>query len=115
MTTLINRDELARAIETGAVTVVDTLPSSYYDQQHLPNAVNLVEDEVADRAATLLADKATAVVTYCSNPACGNSSAVARRLEQLGYTNVRRYKGGIQDWVEAEMPTQTSQTTTGNA
>jgi hypothetical protein len=31
------------------------------------------------------------VVTYCSNPACGNIKAVARRLEKLGYGDVRTY------------------------
>ncbi len=112
MTALISRDDLVAAIDTGTVTVVDALPGSYYDQQHLPGAVNLVEDDVADRATNLVPDKATAVVTYCSNESCGNSAAVAHRLEQLGYTNVRKYAGGIQDWVEAGLPVETGQPAT---
>ena len=101
MTTLISRDDLRAAIEAGAVTVVDALPESYYAQQHLPGALNLVEEDVADRAAALLPDKNAAIVTYCSNPSCGNSQAVASLLTNLGYTNVRKYREGIQDWVEA--------------
>jgi rhodanese-related sulfurtransferase len=31
---------------------------------------------------------------------------VAARLEVLGYTDVRKYADGIQDWVEAGLPTQ---------
>jgi rhodanese-related sulfurtransferase len=106
MTTLISREELWEAIDAGAVTVVDALPESYYAQQHLPGALNLVEQDVTERAAELLPDRTAAVVTYCSNPACGNSQAVASRLEQLGYRNVRKYREGIQDWVAAELPTE---------
>ncbi|GAB2489908.1 rhodanese-like domain-containing protein [Streptosporangium sandarakinum] len=106
MTALISRDELRAAIETGTVVVVDALGGDYYAQQHLPGALALVENEVADRAAGLLPDKDAAIVTYCSNPACGNSEAVARRLTGLGYTNVRKYREGIQDWVEAGLPVE---------
>ena len=106
MTALISRDDLREAIASGVVTVVDALPESYYAQIHLPGAVNLVEDDVADRATELLPEPDAAIVTYCSNISCGNSQAVASRLEQLGYTDVRKYREGIQDWVEAGLPTE---------
>jgi rhodanese-related sulfurtransferase len=31
---------------------------------------------------------------------------VARTLTRLGYTDVRKYREGIQDWVEAGLPTE---------
>jgi rhodanese-related sulfurtransferase len=108
MTALISRDELREALQAQRVTLVDALPASYYDQQHLPGAVNLVEDEVAERASALLPDRTATVVTYCSNAACSNSKAVAQRLERLGYTDVRTYREGIQDWVEAGLPVESS-------
>jgi rhodanese-related sulfurtransferase len=104
MTALITRDELRAAIDAGTVVVLDTLPASYYEQMHLPGALNLVESDVDTLAATLVPDKATPVVTYCSNASCGNSQAVATRLEKLGYTDVRKYRDGIQDWAEAGLP-----------
>ena len=108
LTTSIDRTELQALLATGTVTLVDALPQSYFDQQHLPGAVNLVADEVDTRAAIVLPDRGATVVTYCSNPACGNSKAVARRLETLGYADVRTYPGGIQDWVEAGLPIETT-------
>ena len=105
MTTLITRDELRVAIDARAVTVVDALGGDYYAKQHLPGAIPLVEDDVADRAGVLLPDRAAAIVTYCSNPACPNSGRVAARLTALGYTNVRKYPEGIEDWVAADLPT----------
>ncbi|WP_433431425.1 rhodanese-like domain-containing protein [Nonomuraea sp. CA-141351] len=106
MTALITREELKAAIDAGAVTVVDALGGDYYAKQHLPGAIPLVEAEVADRAAELLPDKNAPIVTYCSNPACNNSQAVATLLERLGYTNVRKYREGIEDWAAADLPLQ---------
>lgn len=107
MTALITRDELRAEIEAGTVTVVDALPERYWVQQHLPGALNLVADDVDAKADALLPDKGATIVTYCSNRSCGNSQAVASRLEQLGYRNVRKYRDGIQDWVDAGLPTET--------
>ena len=101
MIALITRPELEQLVAADAVTLVDALPASYYAKAHLPGALNLVESDVEARAAELLPDKDAAIVTYCSNEACGNSQAVANRLHKLGYTNVRKYREGIQDWVEA--------------
>ncbi|MEU7748750.1 rhodanese-like domain-containing protein [Nonomuraea sp. NPDC049158] len=102
----ITRDELRATL--GTVTLLDTLGGAYYDQQHLPGAIALVESEVAERAPALLPDKDAPIVTYCTNPACNNSKAVARRLTALGYTNVRRYVEGIEDWVTAGLPVESS-------
>lgn len=85
---------------------MDALPESYYNQQHLPGAINLVADDVDTRAAQLLPDKNAPIVTYCSNPACANSGEVATKLTNLGYTDVRKYGDGIQDWIDAGLPTE---------
>ncbi len=108
MTELISRTDLEALVATGDVVLVDALPASYYDQTHLPAAINLVESDVDAQAARLLPDKSAPIVTYCSNEACTNSQAVATRLERLGYTSVRKYREGIQDWVAAGNPTESS-------
>ncbi|MGF6889143.1 rhodanese-related sulfurtransferase [Nocardia sp. GAS34] len=104
MTTLITRDELAKEIEAGSVIVLDALGGEYYAKAHLPGALALVEAEVESGAAQLLPDRAAAIVTYCSNVACPNSQNVATKLERLGYTNVRKYREGIEDWTKAGLP-----------
>ena len=43
-------------------------------------------------------------MTYCSNTACPNSGIAALKLAKLGYTNVRKYAEGKQDWSEAGLP-----------
>ncbi|MBW8805105.1 MAG: sulfurtransferase [Catenulispora sp. 13_1_20CM_3_70_7] len=104
MTTLITRAELQAAIEDGSATVLDALAGAYWERQHLPGAIPVHAEDVEKVHAELLPDRDALIVTYCSNPACGNSQDVATKLERLGYTNVRKYREGIEDWAAAGLP-----------
>lgn len=109
MTATIDRETLRAGLAAGDLVLVDALPESYYTTRHLPGALNLVAEDVSAKAPALLPDKAAAIVTYCSNPACANSGQVAAQLERLGYIDVRKYAAGIEDWVAAGLPTETGQ------
>lgn len=104
MAKTITRDELTAVIDAGAVTVIETLRDEHYAQGHLPGAIHIHFEAVADKAPELLPDKDAAIVTYCSNTACRNSEAAANQLTATGYTNVRKYAEGKQDWEEAGLP-----------
>ena len=108
MTALITRDELKAAIGAGIVTVVDALGGDYYAKQHLPGALALAPGDVDALAPAVLPDKGAAIVTYCTGPSCPNSGQVADRLTVLGYAHVRKYRGGIEDWVAAGLPTESA-------
>ena len=73
MTTLITREQLYAEIEAGAVTVVDALGGDSYAKQHLPGAIPLVEDDVADHASTLLPDRAAPIRSGSSFVGLGTS------------------------------------------
>ncbi|HEX7159846.1 MAG TPA: rhodanese-like domain-containing protein [Trebonia sp.] len=108
MTALISRDDLKAGIDAGTVTVVDALGGDYYAKQHLPGAVALAPGQVDALASSVLPDRDAAIVTYCTGPSCPNSGQVADRLTALGYANVRKYREGIEDWVGAGLPTESS-------
>jgi rhodanese-related sulfurtransferase len=46
----------------------------------------------------LPADKNALVVAYCGGPACNAYKEGAKAAEELGYTNVKHFKGGISGW-----------------
>lgn len=63
----ITREELRAKIERGGgFVLVDTLGAEYYEQSHLPGAINLPLEEI-DRATEVLPDKSAEVVVYCMN------------------------------------------------
>ena len=102
----IDHDGVRALVDAGTATVVEALPAPYYEDAHLPTALNLPHDS-DDRSITeMLPDRDATVVVYCSNLACQNSTILSRRLVQLGYTDVREYEGGKEDWITAGLPTE---------
>ncbi|MFB7591091.1 MULTISPECIES: rhodanese-like domain-containing protein [Streptomyces] len=102
----ISRDELKKKIDENLVTVLEALPAQYYNDKHLPGALNLPHDQVDALAPTLLPNKDAEIAVYCANSPCPNSGIAADRLVELGYTNVFEYYEGKDDWVEAGLPTE---------
>jgi rhodanese-related sulfurtransferase len=101
----VSLDDLREKIEQGEEFVlVDALSLISYAASHLPGAVHIPPDLVDERAPRRIPDLDTEVVVYCSNPDCESSVAVAARLVELGYTNVRHYPGGKREWIEAGLP-----------
>jgi len=100
----ITREELSDALDKGTVTVVDALPAAPYGQRHLPGALNLVAEDPDERVRAVLPDPAAAVVTYSTDADCARGPELAARLRDLGYTDVREYRDGIEDWVAAGLP-----------
>ncbi len=104
----ITRGELLARLERGERPIlVEALPPMYFEQAHLPGAINLPHDRVEELAPALLPDRSALIITYCSNRACPNSGIAARHLGRLGYTNVFAYEAGKQDWIEAGLPVET--------
>jgi rhodanese-related sulfurtransferase len=69
MVATISRDDLKRKIDRGEqFLLVETLPAATYHHAHLPGAINLPPDQVAQLAPTLLPDKASDIVVYCAKP-----------------------------------------------
>lgn len=108
MTATITRDELKARIDRGGITVLEALPVSYWESEHLPGAVAFPLDDIDGQAARLLPDKSAPIAVYCSNAACNNSHVVVARLGHLGYTNVFRYTDGKEDWIRAGLPVESA-------
>lgn len=104
MTHLITRDELRELVDANAAIVVETLPASYFEDAHIPGAINIPHTQVRELAPGLLPDKDALIIAYCANLPCPNSEVAATVLGKLGYTNVREYAEGKDDWREAGLP-----------
>jgi rhodanese-related sulfurtransferase len=65
----IDRDELKKKIDRGDhFKLVETLAEEKFHKAHLPGAVNLPPDRIAELARTLLPDKAAEIIVYCASP-----------------------------------------------
>ena len=66
MTASIGREELKAKIDSwGDVVLVETLDPEYYEDAHLPGALNLPPDQIGELAPQILPDKDANIVVYC--------------------------------------------------
>ncbi|WP_277213398.1 ArsR/SmtB family transcription factor [Isoptericola croceus] len=97
----IGRDELRRRLHDGSVTLLDVRPAEEYASGHLPGAVSIPYDQLADRLDELPAD--TEVVAYCRGPYCVLAHDAVRVLRDRGRV-VRRLADGVLEWEAARLP-----------
>jgi rhodanese-related sulfurtransferase len=103
----IEREELrlkrARALGDH-VKLVMCLGEWEFLAKHIPGSVHFKTPE--EMLAGL--QKNDEIIVYCSNPDCLASLAAYHRLVEHGYSNVRRYAGGLVDWEDAGLPLEGS-------
>src|SRR6266699_3019012 len=98
---LISRDELKRKLERkDQFKLVMALGTWEYRAKHIPHSTHFLA--LQDAGASLAQDDE--IVVYCSTSACPASVFTYEYLVHHGYKHVRRYAGGILDWVEAGYP-----------
>ena len=75
--------------------ILDVRTQEEYDQGHIPGAIVISHEEIADKAEDVLTDKDQLILVYCRSGR--RSKIAAEALVELGYTNIREF-GGISDW-----------------
>jgi rhodanese-related sulfurtransferase len=97
----IDREELKAKLDRGEpIKLVMALNQWAFDAKHIPASIHF--DNPDDLYAALQNDDE--IIVYCSNVDCLSSVALYRALIERGYSNVRRYSGGLLDWEEAGLP-----------
>ena len=75
--------------------ILDVRTQDEYDQGHIPGAIVISHEEIAEKAEKVLTDKNQIILVYCRSGR--RSKIAAEALVELGYTNIKEF-GGIIDW-----------------
>lgn len=82
--------------------ILDVRTQEEYDEGHIPGAIVISHEEIAEKAEEVLTDKDQLILVYCRSGR--RSKIAAEALAELGYTNIKEF-GGILDWpYEVEQP-----------
>lgn len=100
----VTREELRNRIQRGDVVVVDVRPAEEYAAGHIPGALSVPLDELAERVDELPLD--VEVVAYCRGPLCVYSPEAVRLLRQRGHA-ARQLEDGFPEWRLAGLPVKT--------
>ena len=75
--------------------ILDVRTREEYDQGHIPGAIVISHEQIAEKAEEVLTDKDQLILVYCRSGR--RSKIAAEALVELGYTNIKEF-GGIIDW-----------------
>ena len=75
--------------------ILDVREQDEYDAGHIPGAIVISHEEIAEKAEGVLTDKNQLILVYCRSGR--RSKLAAEALVELGYTNIKEF-GGIIDW-----------------
>ena len=81
----INKNELKRMLQDGAI-LVDVRSPQEYREGHLEGAILIPEYEIMSKHSKAFKAKDETIILYCSNGL--RSKKAQRKLEKQGYTNV---------------------------
>lgn len=105
---MIGLGEFRTLVDEKKAVILDARASPFYDQGHVPGALNLARDNFArdyrKLAARLKPDRNRLIVVYCSGGECHDSKLVASALLSLGFSDVKVFTGGWQQWSQAGLP-----------
>ena len=75
--------------------ILDVRTIEEYNEGHIPNAICIPNETIGENIVSELPNKEQLILIYCRS---GNrSKQAAKKLNQLGYTNLIEF-GGIIDW-----------------
>jgi len=102
----ITRDELRERAEAGGLLLLDVRPLEEYLAGHIPGAVSIPVDELADRLGELPED--VDVVVYCRGEYCVFAYDAVRLLTDRGRPAIR-LNNGLLEWRLADLPVTAGQ------
>ena len=92
----ISMDEaVAMMAEEQGYIILDVRTPEEFAEKHIPNAINVPNENIGTGEISQLPDKGQLIMVYCRSGR--RSKEAAEKLTKLGYTNIVEF-GGIIDW-----------------
>jgi phage shock protein E len=101
--TSVNAATLSERLDSAdAPVILDVRTLEEYSSGHVPGAINVPYDQVADRVEEFAAFRDADVVVYCQSGK--RASMAAADLKAAGFSRVLDLEGHMQGWKEQGLP-----------
>jgi rhodanese-related sulfurtransferase len=97
----IGVQDAVRLVNAGAL-VIDVRDQKAYEAGHIIDARSIPAAELAGKAESLKKFKEKPVLVYCDTGF--SASGAAKALQGLGFTKVVSLRGGLQSWLQENLP-----------
>jgi len=105
---LITLQEAEDLWAAGEAVVFDARPKRLFRESHVPRARNLpaTESNLKIPPDLLELPRERTLVVYCEGGDCQSSLALAKRLHDEGFKDIRVMTGGWEEWIKAGLPVE---------
>jgi len=98
----ISTEELQQRLEHGkSLHLWNVLTDGYFKGEMIPGSRRVPLDTIGREVSEAKAPKGEEIIVYCGGPKCPQSLQAAQKLIDRGYTNVKAYEGGLEEWKNA--------------
>ncbi|HEY6953098.1 MAG TPA: rhodanese-like domain-containing protein [Bacteroidota bacterium] len=105
----INVAEAKMLFESNTALFVDARHDFDFRRGHIKSAISLPLNEFDARQSTIAAlPKDKVIIVYCDGAECNSSIELAAKLYDRGFSGVRFFPGGWEDWTSNNLPTEAS-------
>jgi rhodanese-related sulfurtransferase len=98
----ISTEKLQQRLEHGnRLHLWNVLTDGYFKGEMIPGSRRVPLDTIGREVSEANSRKDEEIIVYCGGPKCPQSLQAAQKLMNLGYTNVKAYEGGLEEWKNA--------------
>jgi rhodanese-related sulfurtransferase len=99
--TISTNDLKQRLGQSNGLEFWNVLTDEYFKGEMIPGSRHVALDRIGREIHDSKLSKDSEIVVYCAGPKCPQSAMAAQKLSDLGFTNVRAYEGGLEEWKNA--------------
>jgi rhodanese-related sulfurtransferase len=96
--TISTNDLKQRLGQSNGLEFWNVLTDEYFKGEMIPGSRHVALDRIGREIHDSKLSKDSEIVVYCAGPNCPQSAMAAQKLSDLGFTNVRAYEGGLEEW-----------------
>ena len=82
--------------------LINVLPKEMYEDCHIKGSINVPFDQLSSFAQDL--EKEQPIAVYCASYTCKSSRKAWELLNEMGFTQLWAYEGGMAEWYHAGFP-----------
>lgn len=101
----IDVHELKKSYEQNPkLCLIDVREPHEWEEQHIPFALHIPKDQLAEKITTIIPDKNQPIYLHCRGGT--RSLWAAERLIEQGYQHVYSVNGGMMHWAQCNYPVE---------
>ena len=101
----ISTEELENRLRQGKeLEFWNVLTDEYYSGELIQGSRRVSLDRIGREVTDKKISKDAEIIVYCAGPHCPQSGMAVQKLQTYGYTNVKAYEGGLEEWEAAGLP-----------